>query len=419
MKLKTIKSKGGNSEYNELISKTIELIKAEFEINLRYHNLFFLCWYNSAMVFLYQNTVVIAAVEYEIDIKSKPRYDTAYLSELYTIKLLKDYPKTKEDIEFKTVLNKSGVHWFKPEIFLNWIDEPSEITEVIDNPYYEVIRYLQHYNKNTFSDSKYLFYPKADGDSNFILNLYAYDKKTKTEVKIYIPDIWNDTEKAYIPPVRPQDIAIDGSISNYQKLQIKKAFIKLANEQNEYFNVKNFWALELLKLTIQPVDILHEWSCHRCFSGNSKFNNIWVYDCPKANEEPYFFITDSPWIQDTAKIAVLNFKNPTYHSKGIYKSGNVKRKGWVLDETYIKELMEFLNSPSDRTDSYNGYKKYVKTNWQQLIFEYNHNTAGWGWSETGFNIPPEKDTQRFSDIEALPFCISIPDYTQLLNDKEL
>ena len=66
MKLKTIKSKIGNMEYNELISKTIELIKAEFELNLRYHNLFFLCWYNSAMVFLYQNTVIIASGEYEI-----------------------------------------------------------------------------------------------------------------------------------------------------------------------------------------------------------------------------------------------------------------------------------------------------------------------------------------------------------------
>ena len=173
--------------------------------------------------------------------------------------------------------------------------------------------------------------------------------------------------------------------------------------------------MEFVKLAVQSVNVLHEWSLHRCFC-DEKFNNIWVYDFPDVNEEPYFFITDSPWIQDTAKIAVLNFKNPTYHSKGIYKRGNVKRKSWMLDENYIKELMEFLNSPSDRTDSYNGYKKYVKTNWQQLIFEYNHNTAGWGWGETGFDIPPEKDTQRFSEVEALPFDLSIPDYTKLLEN---
>ena len=46
---------------------------------------------------------------------------------------------------------------------------------------------------------------------------------------------------------------------------IKKAFIKLANEQNEYFNVKNFWVMEIAKLAVQPVKVLHEWSMHRCF----------------------------------------------------------------------------------------------------------------------------------------------------------
>ena len=85
--------------------------------------------------------------------------------------------------------------------------------------------------------------------------------------------------------------------------------------------------------------------------------------------------------------------------------------------------MYFLNSPSDRVDDYgsgqlyDAYKKYVKTNWQQLIFEYNHNTAGWGWGDSEFDIPPEKDTDRFTEIEALPFALPLPDYTELLKDK--
>ena len=82
--------------------------------------------------------------------------------------------------------------------------------------------------------------------------------------------------------------------------------------------------------------------------------------------------------------------------------------------------MYFLNSPSDRVDDYgsgqlyDAYKKYVKTNWQQLIFEYNHNTAGWGWGNTKFDIPREKDTDRFTEIEALQFALPMPDYTELI-----
>lgn len=72
-----------------------------------------------------------------------------------------------------------------------------------------------------------------------------------------------------------------------------------------------------------------------------------------------------------------------------------------LDEQTIKELIEFLNAPSKRTESdfYTGYRKYVKTNWQQLIFEYNHNTAGWGWGENGFNTPPKKIRKGFQTLQ--------------------
>lgn len=63
---------------------------------------------------------------------------------------------------------------------------------------------------------------------------------------------------------------------------------------------------------------------------------------------------------------------------------------------------------------YQEYKKYVKTNWQQLIFEYNHNTAGWGWGDEGFEVPP---SGKPDGIEQLLFDLPIPDYTELLETK--
>ena len=52
-----------------------------------------------------------------------------------------------------------------------------------------------------------------------------------------------------------------------------------------------------------------------------------------------------------------------------------------------------------------------------MIFDYNHNSAGWGWGEGGFDIPPEKESDRFSDAPALPFDLPIPDYTKLAKNK--
>ena len=110
-------------------------------------------------------------------------------------------------------------------------------------------------------------------------------------------------------------------------------------------------------------------------------------------------------------------QNPNYHKKGIYKQGLIKFKSWELDEKYIKELIEFFKSPINETDkeyyNYNA-KKYVKTNWQRLIYEYNYNTACYGIDENGCIIPLYDEPE----IEPLPLDLPMPDYTKLLQDEE-
>ena len=141
--------------------------------------------------------------------------------------------------------------------------------------------------------------------------------------------------------------------------------------------------------------------------------NSCVYDSPARDEEPPFLIT----YKNFTKVAVLKFKSPEYLFKGIYKRAMAKAKGWELTTKEIKELMCFLNSPSDWADDYGSgqlheaYKKYVKTNWQQLIFEYNHNTAGWG--DEGFEVPP---SGKPNGLEQLPLDLPMPDYTKLIKE---
>lgn len=422
MRLKTVKQKEyeQNQEHTEFIFKVMDLVKDYCQIK---EPIYFLGYFYSGGVFLNNGTIYIAKTEYQYK-DHRPVIETITLSELHEIKLLKEYPKVKEDIEFKTLI-AAKESYCTVDNFLFWIDEPCDINDDVDAPYYQIIKFLNNYSKETFSTDRYCFYSKRNDDYHFILNFFVYDKKTNKEVKIYTVDDWEKVaEDTYerTAPQKLEDVIIDDlsqNISEYQKLKIKRAFLELANQHNEYFNVKNYWVMEVVKETLQPDAELHEWSCHRCFCRPELFGDIFVYDHPKLSESPSFFITDNAF----TKCAVINFKTPTYAMKGIYKRYNTKAKLWILNEQEIKELTEFFNKPCNYSEyewqiNYGKIKELVKTNWHQLIFEYNHNTAGWGWGENKFDVPPEKDNDRLSDIEALPFDLPIPDFTQLLNDKD-
>ena len=416
MKLKTIKSKNGNPEYTQFLAKEIALIKKQCNIN-EAETVYFLCHHKWKQIFLINGIIYVANVTCELDKNRHRVISSMNLVELYKIKLYNKYPKTLKDISFEVVILKDPRFTFQPDEFFDWIDMPSEINEAVDLPYYKVIKFLNNYSKDIFRTERYQFYSKWDGDGNFITNIYAYDLKNQAEMKLYIPtkSAKIDGKWEFLSPETAKDVVIDdlsGQLSNYAKLQCKNEFLQLANEINPQYGIKNYWLMELVKLTIQPIDELHEWSIHRVFTGKY-FNNIWVYDHPDIGEEPYFMLISEGF----TKVAVINFKSPTYHIKGIYKQGNTKAKGWELTSKEIKELMYFLNSPSDRADEYGSgqlheaYKKYVKTNWQQLIFEYNHNTAGWGWGDEGFEVPPSGKPNK---IEQLPFDLPIPIYPCLI-----
>lgn len=403
MKLKTIKSKQCDTTYTKYVFKALDLIKNKCQIP-QSAVMFFLGYFHFGQVFLCNGIIYVAKTSMEYSETREPVVETMVLTELYKVCI--------NDFEVKTVLGGKTLSF---ETITGWLEQPCDLNYEIDNTYSEVINYLNDYSRETFKTERYLFYFKKDNDYNFINNIYAYDVKNQAEMKLYVPYKWDNTEQKEVTPIELKDVIVEdlsGKLSVYQQRQCKKAFLKLANEENQYFKTKNYWVMELVKLSIQPVLVLHEWSCHRCFSKPKLFGNIWVYDIPCADEEPSFFITDEYF----TKVAVLKFKKPEYLFKGIYKREMAKSKGWKLNEQEIKDLIEFLNSPSNRAEEYgkgklyDGYKKYVKTNWQQLIFEYNKNTAYWDFDE------PIVGKVK-GEIEQLPFDLPIPNYTKLLNDK--
>ena len=414
-RLKTIKeTKNTYKNFAEYISKAIDLLKKTVEIN---NTVYFLGDKRGYNYFLNNNSIYVVDLGYQLSNNSKIIIETKTINALYVVKLLEEYPKSESDVEFKTIIENEKE--YNVQNFLNWVTSPCDITVEIDLPFYRIIKFLNGYTKETFQTKRYIFYSKYDNDYSWIMNFYAYNKKTHAEMKLYVDDCWNENRSKYMPPKILNDITLEvlsGNVSPYQKHQCKLEFLKCCNDyfKNEISNC-NYWLMELVKLTIQPVEKDCGWAIHRVFSrNNTPFDNIWVDDFPEKNEEPYFFITDNAYAWKTTKVAALNFKSATYRSAGFYKQGKIKFKNWELDKDYLKNLVDFLKSSvvlSETERKY--YGNWVKTNWQKLIFEYNHNTAGW----ENKNLAPEKDSDRLADFEALPFDLPVPDYTKITHSK--
>lgn len=144
--------------------------------------------------------------------------------------------------------------------------------------------------------------------------------------------------------------------------------------------VNNFFALELVKQAIQPVE--QDWGRFVCIPFSCKeigFAEISVDDFPVFDKKPYFMVA----LNDSKdrKTAVLDFFEPKYKTTGIYKNGHNKNNFWKLNSDEIAKLMKFLNSPCSK-DLQDFYK--AETNWQCLISSYNKNTG----EPYGEEVPP-------------------------------
>lgn len=397
-------------------AKEIELIKNKLGLNPNAEFYYLGCKWQQDYL-LCDNTVYIVNWNWSELKANRDNFDDdkVELIELYSAKLLKDNPQIKDDIEFKTIIK--GKTKYDVTRFIIWLNEPCDLTESVDLAFYEIIKYLNQYKIEDLKSNSYIYYAKKDNDFCYCTNIYAKNIKTGKELKLYIPNKIIEIEsKKWIQsePLEYKDFFVEGNVTEYEKHKCKRDFLDFVKTYNNQLQVNNFFVLELLKQVIHPIEIFSEWSCHRIFCNPSKYTNIWVEDFPDTDKEPSFFITDKPYLWGTSKVTTLNFKTPTYHDKGIYKRGIVKYSYWNLNEEEIKDYMDFLASPPINEIPRKSLEKYIKTNWQLLIFEYNHNTAGWGWGEKGFDAPL---TDYIGNIKPLPFDLPMPDYKQLLKDK--
>ena len=379
-----------------LLKKLLELKK-----NTR---LFYLGYFYCYNFYLYDNTVIISLCDADRDKNGYWDLKTLKIVNCYTITFLKEYPKTPDDIDFKTIVENSS-YTYPVTHFLEWIDRPCNLTQNIDQPFYKIITFLQKIHSYQFKSKNYLFYVKQDNDFSWCFNIYAKNLKTKKEMKLYYQDKYKTLENGFYEKRNPETIkdilvtAVSKDISNYEKLNCRKEYLNLSKHPFTELGVTNHDVLELLKQAIQPVEQYYEFGVCRVFAGNdNKFSNIWIPDLLKQNEEPYFFLTDDPIFKKANKMACINFKTATYHIKGDFKAGNFKYKRWILDEDYIKELVEYLKAPINFNNASNTIYEKCATNWQKMIAEFNYNTAGW------------------SGVDEISLDSPLPDYSKLHED---
>lgn len=328
---------------------------------------------------------------YIMHFNSKEAFSTDELDLLNIITLLKDDIFDKSDIKLEHIITNDR---FKYDIndFFKLLNKPCNITAKIDVPFLEVIKYFRNYKKTDFKTKNFIFYPQKINDYSLHFSITAKNLKTNAAARIYLPYCYDKIS------TNLRDYVIDdlqNNLTNYQKRICKTEFLECLNEYNNAFQTENYWVLELLTNAVNTTCWLHEWSVHRIFAGqDNKFVNIWVDDFLGFDEKPYFFLTNDKLGYKTDKVAVLDFKEAKYKTKGIYKQNNIKFNFWELDKDYVKELMNYLNSPYEKSRDINAPD--IKTNWQKLIYEYNNNTA-------------------YSDYETLSLNLKMPNYLELFD----
>jgi len=397
MKLKTIKKKIDEKYSRSYYCKLLKELKRI--VNLPNKMIFYLGIRTDHEVFLCDNKIYIIKTK-----RNDDYYNFDEIVYLKTITLLKNEIKTSDDFISEILINQIDID-YTDDKFLLFLQKPCDITEKIDFPFLEIINFFRNYKYTQFKSDNFIFYPKYCNDKIYIDSIFAKNIKNGNIMRLYITDCW------YEIPDKLQSYAVEAITKNIpysEKLKCKKEFIKFSNKYNEEFQIENFWVMNLLINAVNTMFSFDGWVIHRIFAGfNNKFSNIWCDDFLGFDKKPYFFLTDNPYSWEVNKIAVLDFKEPKYKTKGIYKQNWIKFMRWELTKDYIQELMQYLQQPFDKKSYCYDKEPEIKTNWQKLIYEYNTNTVGYDY---------EDGTSR-EDYEVLPLDLPMPDYLKLLEEK--
>ena len=402
----------------ELVLKQIETVKKYFGISSS-KRIYTLDRWCRREYFLCDNKVYVICFNYEGEVYPYiPIITSAYVITLEENDLITFKTVIPDDTTPKTTLAWGCIEvdctekLYTKEDFLTWLDSPSRITAEVSVTYRQIVKFLQNYKRETFNQGRYLFYAKRDKDYTFKYFFYAYDLKTKAELKIYVDNYIDTKFPEKLSEIYGKDLS--GKLSDYQILQCKKAFFEYCRGECIELQAPNFYALELIKQCIKPIETYKGWRIRKPFAGTFEFQNIWIDDDLLFDNKPYFVLTEgnNEWL--SARACAIDFFKPEYKSRGPYISEYYKSNFWEMDKDTITRLVEFLKAPYDYKKEWGYIKKTkennvevtenkqqqsrnceYKTNWQHIISEYNDN---------------------FCDIEKLPLDLPMPDYTKLIKE---
>ena len=386
----------------EFVLAQIETVKKYFSIpNSKW--VYALDWWCDRYYFLCENKVYAVYFDYLGEkYPYKPVINSAYIITLKNGEIA-DFEVVKPDDTTPKFNEVRGVKFDITRKILTkehvqlWLVSLCCVNEIVDVPHKKAIEFLQNYKKDTFNQGRYLFYAKRDNDYTWLYFIYAYDKRTKTELKIYVDCYIITTFPEKLSEIYVKDLS--GKLSDYQILQCKKAFFEYCHKKCEELNALNFYALEFVKQCIQPIEIDRGWFVTRPSGEPSDDFEIWIDDVLGYDEKPYFLVRN----KERTKIAALDFYKPEYKSTKPYVNAYTKFLHWDMDKETLEKLTIYLKKKYDYTKTiyykqYGGKISHDKeyTHWQKVIEEYNGNTG--------------KLNEKY---DVLPLDLPIPDYTKI------
>lgn len=388
----------------EFVIRQIEALKKYFDIS-NSKRVYAFDWWCGRYYFLCEDKIYAVDFDYSFKESNKPVVASAYTATIKNHNIV-DFKVVLEDDTTPRVEEFDCIKTYVAKKILTekdvklWYDSLVSVNEFVDVPHKKAIQFLQNYKKDTFNQGRYLFYAKRDNDLTWLYFVYAYDTKTKTELKIYVDSCFDTKFPEKLNQIYVQDLS--GKLSPYQILQCKKAFFKYCKQECKELKAPNFYAMEFVKQCIQPIEKLKGWFASKAKCEDSDDFEICVDDVLMYDEKPYFLVRK----KDKTKVAALDFYKPEYKSTKPYISGYNKFLHWDMDKEILKKLVKFLHKKYDyrNTDYYKRYggkptcnKEY--TNWQKIIENYNENTV--------------KNKEYYIK---LPMDLSIPDYTKLAKE---
>lgn len=337
--------------------------------------------------------------------------------------VVNEMPKSLSDLEI-TRFNHNLTDKYIERI-IDWLKIPTKVINEVNISNFELFKYTQTLNENSFLFYDYRFFAKSDIDWRGV-HIYVENVKNGDMAKIYFDQKLKDDSCFMgkgacdeILPKKEKEVCLKFTKCKdklYATKCFKKAFLAYSKQNNKQLGVKKFYELKLLA-GLQNGTFFDDWRTFTQVVNEFEENSIMIEE---ENPTEYFLIGNSSRERlPLTRICKVYFKKPEYVTTDNYYDYGEKFGFYELSEKDKIDLKNHLQSLCE-IEQINLREKNM-TNWQWLIYKYNESMVRVGENShiywTDRNVLLENTTANMIFPELLPMDLPLPNYMELSANK--